>query len=68
MIRGTQLARRWHTPVKLMAFLDDAHQRNVLRTVGPVYQFRHARIQDRLAAIAGGTGGQPGEVTGSLGR
>jgi len=65
---AAQLARRWHTPVKLMAFLDDAHQRNVLRTVGPVYQFRHARLQDRLAAIAGGTVGQPGEVTGSLGR
>ncbi len=43
------LARRWHTPVRLMRFLDDACQRSVLRTVGPVYQFRHARLQDRLA-------------------
>jgi hypothetical protein len=33
-----------------MNFLDDARERNVLRTVGPVYQFRHARLQDRLAA------------------
>jgi hypothetical protein len=24
----------------------------VLRTVGPVYQFRHARLQDRLAGQA----------------
>jgi hypothetical protein len=24
-------------------------ERNVFRTVGPVYQFRHARLQDRLA-------------------
>jgi hypothetical protein len=32
-----------------MQFLEDARDRNVLRTVGPVYQFRHARLQDRLA-------------------
>jgi hypothetical protein len=44
-----QLAMRWHTPVRLLRFLDDARQRDVLRTVGPVYQFRHARLQDRLA-------------------
>jgi hypothetical protein len=30
-------------------FLDDARTRNILRTVGPVYQFRHARLQDWLA-------------------
>jgi hypothetical protein len=33
-----------------MTFLNDARERNVLRTVGPVYQFRHARLQDLLAA------------------
>jgi hypothetical protein len=44
-----QLAARWHTPIRLMRFLEDARDRNVLRTVGPVYQFRHARLQDRLA-------------------
>lgn len=49
-LAAVHLAKRWHTPVHLMDFLDDAHQRNVLRTVGPVYQFRHARLQDRLAA------------------
>jgi hypothetical protein len=49
-LAAAQLARRWHTPVHLLRFLDDAHARNVLRTVGPVYQFRHARLQDRLAA------------------
>lgn len=48
-----QLAARWHTPVRLMRFLEDAHKRNVLRTVGPIYQFRHARLQDRLAEQAG---------------
>jgi hypothetical protein len=47
-----QLAVRWHAPVRLLRFLDDARQRNVLRTVGPVYQFRHARLQDRLAEDA----------------
>jgi hypothetical protein len=30
-------------------FLEDARQRGVLRTVGSVYQFRHARLQDQLA-------------------
>jgi len=39
-----------HGPVRLMDFLEDAHHRGVLRTVGPIYQFRHARLQDRLAA------------------
>ncbi len=49
-LAAAQLAARWHTPLRLMNFLDDARERNVLRTVGPVYQFRHARLQDRLAA------------------
>jgi hypothetical protein len=47
-----QLAMRWHTPVRLLRFLDDARERDVLRIVGPVYQFRHARLQDRLAQQA----------------
>ena len=47
-----QLAMRWHTPARLLRFLEDARQRDVLRTVGPVYQFRHARLQDRLAGQA----------------
>ena len=47
-----QLAMRWHTPARLLRFLDDARQRDVLRTVGPVYPFRHARLQDRLAGQA----------------
>ena len=45
-----QLARSNHTPARMMRFLEDAHNRDVLRTVGPLYQFRHARVQDRLAA------------------
>ena len=43
------LALRGRLPWRLLAFLEDAHQRGVLRQVGAVYQFRHARLQDRLA-------------------
>jgi hypothetical protein len=51
---GYQLARlglalRGRLPWRLFAFLEDAHQVGVLRQVGGVYQFRHARLQDRLA-------------------
>jgi hypothetical protein len=52
---GTFAATRlWHAsdtqlPLQLMQFLDDAHHRGVLRQNGAVYQFRHARLQDRLA-------------------
>ncbi|HEX4657182.1 MAG TPA: hypothetical protein VH307_07340 [Streptosporangiaceae bacterium] len=52
LFASVQLASYWHTPVRLMRFLDDARQRSVLRTVGSVYQFRHARLQDRLAERA----------------
>jgi hypothetical protein len=41
------LARRG--PVRLLAFLEDARRRQILRRVGWVYQFRHARLQDRMA-------------------
>jgi hypothetical protein len=38
-------------PWAVMAFLDDAYQRGVLRQSGAVYQFRHARLQDRLSQV-----------------
>ena len=44
-----QLRVRWHSPIRMIRFLEDARERNILRTIGPVYQFRHARLQDRLA-------------------
>lgn len=47
-----QLAITRGTPPRLAQFLEDAHQRGVLRVAGPAYQFRHARLQDRLAAAA----------------
>lgn len=40
------------TPLRLLRFMEDARQRGLLRTVGPVYQFRHARLQDHLAKSA----------------
>lgn len=47
------LALRGKLPWRLMRFLDDAHARGVLRQAGSVYQFRHGRLQDRLAASVG---------------
>jgi hypothetical protein len=43
------LALRGKLPWQLMRFLQDAHRRGVLRQAGAIYQFRHARLQDRLA-------------------
>ncbi|MFG2118270.1 hypothetical protein [Streptomyces sp. NPDC048710] len=40
----------FHGP--MMSFLKDAHERNLLRATGPVYRFRHARLQERLARPA----------------
>ena len=50
LLASAQLANEWDARIRLMRFLDDAYSRNVLRAVGPSYQFRHARLQDRLAA------------------
>jgi NACHT domain-containing protein len=50
------LSRIWlpvtgRLPWAVITFLDDAHQRGVLRQAGPVYQFRHARLQHHLAHL-----------------
>jgi hypothetical protein len=50
LLASAQLRRRDNTPARLLRFLDDARQRQILRTIGPVYQFRDTRLQDRLAA------------------
>ncbi|MEU6265782.1 helix-turn-helix domain-containing protein [Saccharopolyspora shandongensis] len=47
------LARVWlpvtgRLPWQLIAFLEDAYRRGVLRQAGAVYQFRHARLQAHL--------------------
>lgn len=46
-----QLRHRGGTPRRLLRFLEDARDRQILRAVGPVYQFRHARLQDRLVQL-----------------
>lgn len=48
---ATVVFLRWQrrVPRQPMRFLDDAHRTGLLRQVGPVYQFRHAKLQDRLA-------------------
>lgn len=69
------LARIWlpltgRLPWRLMAFLDDAHQREILRQAGAVYQFRHASLQRHLsnqfqrpsALKPAGTPGKPAET------
>jgi len=51
-------------PIRMMRFLEDARDREVLRAVGAVYQFRHAALQDVLAGsaadaqVAGGDGAE----------
>jgi hypothetical protein len=45
------LAARRQLPVRLMPFLQDAYRLGVLRQVGAVYQFRHARLQEHLATL-----------------
>ncbi|MGC5033660.1 NACHT domain-containing protein [Micromonospora sp. DT229] len=44
----TRLALIGALPWRLMRFLADAHRRKVLRQTGPVYEFRHSRLQDFL--------------------
>jgi hypothetical protein len=44
------LFARGRMPWRTLRFLADAHRRGVLRQMGAVYQFRHIRLQERLAA------------------
>jgi hypothetical protein len=50
LIARNWLALRGHLPFRLLAFLDDAHERGILRQAGPFYQFRHIELQHHLAA------------------
>ncbi|MER7211917.1 NACHT domain-containing protein [Streptosporangium sp. NPDC000239] len=52
LVATHRLARRRLLPRDLMSFLDDAHRLGLLRTVGPIYQFRHAALQDHFALSA----------------
>ena len=49
VIATSRLALAGRLPRDLMSFLDDAHRLGLLRAVGPIYQFRHAELQDHLA-------------------
>jgi hypothetical protein len=51
-LTAVQLHVEEGTPVRLMRFLEDARRRNLLRATGPVYQFRHIRLQERLSGRA----------------
>ena len=48
-------AVRGELPWRVLGFLADAHRRGVLRQTGGVYQFRHTRLQDRLAGTVART-------------
>jgi hypothetical protein len=43
------LAVRGQLPWRLARFLEDAHELRILRQVGAVHQFRHARLLEHLA-------------------
>ncbi|MGW1975450.1 NACHT domain-containing protein [Streptomyces sp. NPDC001889] len=47
------LALTGRAPWRLMRFLEEAHRRGVLRQSGARYEFRHLRLQQRLAAGPG---------------
>ncbi|MFE9204823.1 hypothetical protein [Micromonospora sp. NPDC007230] len=53
------LAYRGWTPLRLMTFLQDAHKLGVLRQVGPLYQFRHVLLQERLVQPSPASVGAP---------
>ncbi|TDV57454.1 hypothetical protein CLV71_101325 [Actinophytocola oryzae] len=49
MFTFIRISRTHRTPLRLVAFLEDARRRHILRVTGDAYQFRHAKLQDRLA-------------------
>lgn len=53
-------------PRRLMPFLDAVYRAGLLRAVGPIYQFRHAEFQDRLAATFEEKGVHPSSRTSRL--
>lgn len=51
-VARTWFALRGDLPWMLFSFVQDAHGRGLLRQTGVAYQFRHTRLQDRLADTA----------------
>jgi hypothetical protein len=37
-------------PLRVLRFLEDARHRQILRVVGPLYQFRHPWLHDHFTA------------------
>ncbi|QLQ36858.1 hypothetical protein [Micromonospora robiginosa] len=52
--RQVEMAVRFRLPLRMRRFLEDARERQILRTAGPVYQFRHDLLRERLAETWGG--------------
>jgi hypothetical protein len=52
LLTRAYLALTGQAPLRLLAFLDDAHGRGILRQTGILYEFRHALLHDRLADCA----------------
>lgn len=55
------LAMTGRLPLRLTRFIREAHTRGVLRQAGSVYQFRHARLQDRLGGHPPGPVADPND-------
>lgn len=51
LITTAWLAARGRLPWRLASFLAQTHDLQILRQRGATYQFRHARLQDRLADL-----------------
>lgn len=49
-IASLWLALQGKAPWRLVRFLDQAHKKTVLRQSGAAYQFRHVKLQERLAS------------------
>ena len=65
MLSSWWLALTRKLPWRLMAFLDEVHQKSILRQFGAVYQFRHEKFRVHLARTDAAdaqppTGGGPG--------
>ncbi|MFI6408163.1 NACHT domain-containing protein [Streptomyces sp. NPDC050548] len=60
------LAVTGRAPWRLMKFLDEAHRRGVLRQSGAHYEFRHRRLQERLATTEPADGAPPASSTVTL--
>jgi hypothetical protein len=52
LISVALLARKGRVPARLLRFLEGAYERGVVRHAGMVYEFRHARLAERLSSVS----------------